>query len=241
MATQDRNPTGDGASVQWTPSTGSTHWNLVDEVTANDDTDYVSATTANIKDLFTFSAFSITSDDITSVKVILRVRTLTGTRTPSAILRVNGTNYLTSLGSIGVTWTTITTTWSTNPDTSLAWTEADVEGTGANPLQQIGIDSGGLGPDMRCTQCFATVDYTAAGAGVQPIELRATAVPGSRQWHPRFEFGRRFRRPRPPAELERSGVNPLQQFRRPIFRRRHNGLYLPESHGWPHLTLDRCR
>jgi hypothetical protein len=45
-------PTSDGAHSQWTPSTGTAHWSLVDETTPNDDTDYVSDATPGHYDTF---------------------------------------------------------------------------------------------------------------------------------------------------------------------------------------------
>jgi len=47
-------PDGDTAQKDWTPSTGSVNWDMVDEVPPNDD-DYVSVGSANHKDLYTVS------------------------------------------------------------------------------------------------------------------------------------------------------------------------------------------
>jgi len=50
-------PTGDGASVQWTPSTGTTHATLVDEVPPNT-TDFVSSNVAGQRDLYNVTDLS---------------------------------------------------------------------------------------------------------------------------------------------------------------------------------------
>ena len=52
-------PTSDGNYVQWTPSTGSTHYTLVDETTCNGTTDYVSETTTGERDSYGISISSI--------------------------------------------------------------------------------------------------------------------------------------------------------------------------------------
>jgi hypothetical protein len=53
-------PTGDGNSSQWTKSTGSTNFGVVDESTPNDDTDYVSDSTSGHRDLYTFPSLGVT-------------------------------------------------------------------------------------------------------------------------------------------------------------------------------------
>lgn len=52
-------PTGAGAYSAWTPSTGATHYTLVDETTCNGTTDYVRATTLNAKDSFFVSLSAV--------------------------------------------------------------------------------------------------------------------------------------------------------------------------------------
>jgi hypothetical protein len=48
-------PTGDGASSAFTPSTGTTHWSLVDEATPNT-SDYVDGVSVGDRDLYTYPA-----------------------------------------------------------------------------------------------------------------------------------------------------------------------------------------
>lgn len=52
-------PTGVGNYSAWTPSTGSTHYTLVDETTCNGSTDYVSTNTLNNRDSYSVSLSSI--------------------------------------------------------------------------------------------------------------------------------------------------------------------------------------
>ncbi len=52
-------PTGEGYSLQWTTSTGTTHYLLVDESTCNGLTDYVQTTTVGQRDAYTVSLSSV--------------------------------------------------------------------------------------------------------------------------------------------------------------------------------------
>jgi len=47
-------PESDTSTIQWAPSTGTTHYNLVDENPANGDTDYVSTSTQGLTDLYNY-------------------------------------------------------------------------------------------------------------------------------------------------------------------------------------------
>jgi hypothetical protein len=83
-------------------------------------------------------------------------------------LRINGSNYDSAqINSITGSYTQICNTWTTNPDTSSAWTEADVEGTGSNPIERFFVlsDNVGSGDEIRVTQTYIKVNYTAAGGG----------------------------------------------------------------------------
>lgn len=63
-------PAGDGNYKQWTPSTGSTHYTLVDEASCNGNTDYVSTTTVNNRDSYTFNLSSVPNNStITQISI----------------------------------------------------------------------------------------------------------------------------------------------------------------------------
>lgn len=54
------NPNSDGASTQWTPSTGSTHFSLVDDPAGSpNDTDYVTSAVLSDIDLYNYTDFSL--------------------------------------------------------------------------------------------------------------------------------------------------------------------------------------
>jgi hypothetical protein len=68
----------------------------------------------------------------------------------------NGNAYPTSPG----TWNTASQQFVTNPATGLAWTVADINGTGSNPLQAFGF----YAPSAQVafvTQVYLTVNYSA--------------------------------------------------------------------------------
>ncbi len=63
-------PVSDGSFSQWTPSTGSTHYNLVDESACNGTTDYVSTNTVGNRDSYGINLSSIPNGAvITEVKI----------------------------------------------------------------------------------------------------------------------------------------------------------------------------
>jgi hypothetical protein len=66
-------PNGAGASTDWTPSTGS-NYQCVDDNPSNDDTDYVSETTAGDHDTYTFDDLATTSGTVYGVQHMVAAR-----------------------------------------------------------------------------------------------------------------------------------------------------------------------
>lgn len=62
-------PTSDSTPLTWAPSTGSTHYNLLDEVPPNDDTDYVTTSGVNFDDVFGFSNLTTVSGTVLGVQI----------------------------------------------------------------------------------------------------------------------------------------------------------------------------
>lgn len=120
-------PTGDGASTNWTPSTGANHWANVDDNPPNDDTDYNSDSTVGDIDLYTFPSVSPTGA-IGAVQVTICARKDdAGVRQLSEVCRSGGTNF------VGANTFTMASTYSmyreimeTDPNTSAAWTNTGV-------------------------------------------------------------------------------------------------------------------
>ncbi len=115
-------PTGDTATVQWTPSTGTTHYNLVDENPANDDTDYIGDSVSGHVDLFDVgdSTYSPTILAVmegvdckdSAAPSTLQLECVSGGQTSDS---ANKTVPITS-------YTCVTNIWETDPGTSAAWT-----------------------------------------------------------------------------------------------------------------------
>lgn len=86
-------PTGAGAYSAWTPSTGTTHYTLVDETSCNGTTDHVSTTSVGAKDSYVVSLSSVPNGaTITGVSVTPCASKIknSGTVTMSLFYRANG-------------------------------------------------------------------------------------------------------------------------------------------------------
>jgi hypothetical protein len=159
--TQTRVPTGDSdISGTWN---NAPRWDDVDETTA-DDTDYMTGTTdAGGYMLFTFDAFNVPAGaTINNLTIFIRAGDETsGGNNIREYIKVNSSYYQGSAShNPGTTPTSYSYSWTTNPNTGSAWTVNDINGTGGNPLQRIGVYSTDLNPDMRVTQVYAQVSYT---------------------------------------------------------------------------------
>jgi len=163
---QIRVPVADGdISGTWnpTPSSPTTRWDKVDE-TSYDDTDYITGTTnSGGYALFDITAFDVPAGStIEGLTVVIRVRDSTsGNNNIYERIKVNGSYYSGATShNPGTSFTTYSYTWATNPATGSNWTVADINGTGSNALQQIGVHSTDLNPDMRVSMIYALVRCT---------------------------------------------------------------------------------
>lgn len=123
-------PNGDGASSQWTPSTGTTHYTLVDESDPNDDTDYNASLTSGQIDLYTYPPATITGAVI-GVQVVMTARKDdVGARQIAEQCRSGGTNYSGATKTLASTYSMYREIREVDPATSVAWTQ-----TGLNAAQ----------------------------------------------------------------------------------------------------------
>ncbi len=165
---QTRVPTADGdISGTWNPypSNPSTRWDKVDETTPND-ADYMTGTTdSGGYMLFSFSPFSVPpGSTIIDLTVYVRAKDVSsGTNNIRPSIKVYGTRYNTTATSNnpGTSFTTYSYSYTTNPSTGAAWTVADINGTGSRPLQQFGVYSSDLNPDIQISMVYAEVHYFA--------------------------------------------------------------------------------
>jgi hypothetical protein len=129
--------------------------------------------------LFTFPAFTVPAgtpiDDLT---IFFRARDASGgTNNMNARLRVGGSYYdASSSVDPTTTWTTYSYTFTTNPRTGAAWTYQDINGSGSNPLQQFGVRSTDLNPDIQVSMVYAQVNYS---GGYQLFTFSAFTLPSS--------------------------------------------------------------
>jgi hypothetical protein len=162
-----RVPSGDGVtSGTWTntPGSPSTSWDKVDETTQND-ADYITGTTdGGASKLFTFSPFTVPSGaNISNLTVYLAARRVNNTESANIrpYIRVNGSNYAGSSNNpSSSSFTIYSYAFNTNPATGSAWTVADINGAGTRPLQQFGVYSSDLYPDVRVSMIYARVNFT---------------------------------------------------------------------------------
>lgn len=171
MATKTRAPTSDfatGGTVAY--SSGSTGFNLTNDYpdTADPLTSYVTfGTTTN-----SFIAFGFTAMDVPAGSIINSVQVqytdeepANGANTAAGRLRIGGTYYDAATHNPSTTTTARADSWTQNPRTTAAWTVADVNGTGANPLQNFGVIGPDSNPVWRLGSIQLLVDYTPPATG----------------------------------------------------------------------------
>jgi len=125
----------------------------VDEAVASD-ADYVYAEfPGGGRDLYNLSDLSYTSATITSVIVTVRAKK-TGTGTAWTSIRTNSTNYDSAI-TLTSDYALHSTTYTTNPNTSVAWTVDEV-----NALQAgVNLNPTGAGVLEYCSQVYVTVNF----------------------------------------------------------------------------------
>jgi hypothetical protein len=136
----DAYPNSDGASTDWTPLGGSTHYTEVDESAIDDDTSYISEATVNGDDLFGFPALGFTPSSVKGVMISAAYKAdADGERVARSIGRVSGTTYEAenyareirsqwyNLTGASFTYANDYGCFSYNPATAAAWAQAAVE------------------------------------------------------------------------------------------------------------------
>ncbi len=153
----------------WTPTgcNNSMAYQCVDDPigSPNNGTDYIRDNNSSGREAtFGFPAFTVPAGSaIAYVRVTAVEIANSGSNTTiQAALRVgsggqNGSLYTATAQTLSQTWATYFTDWTTNPQTGAAWTVADVNGTGSNPLRGMGVYSGS--GDESVTQVYVTVAY----------------------------------------------------------------------------------
>ena len=169
MASDLRRPTSDDATTgTWsvTPTSPTTKFDKVDEA-VTDDADFITCTALSGgrgRQTFGFSAFALESDaTVQSVVVDFRGRKAASqAANVGGALKVLGLYYDAGGRNPAQSFTAYADTWATNPTTGLAWTPADINGTGAYPLQGFGVTTGDTTPNVSASQVSITVNFTLA-------------------------------------------------------------------------------
>jgi hypothetical protein len=121
-------PSGAGNTTQWTASAGS-NYECVDDADPNGDTDYVSETTASEKDTYAFGSLTPTSGTIAGVQVMAYARKDdAGSRSIAPVYRPASTDYDGATVTVGDSYTYYREITEVSPETSAAWTIAEVNG-----------------------------------------------------------------------------------------------------------------
>ncbi len=130
-------PDADTAQVDWTPSTGSDHYALVDEVYP-DDSDYVSSSTPGDKDLYDFGNLTAIQSGVKAVQI--STLAMVSQATPKDLIPVVKSNTTEQDGAThrvsGLTSKQYFDIWEQDPDTAVDWTT-----TGVNAIQ-AGVKAG---------------------------------------------------------------------------------------------------
>jgi hypothetical protein len=121
-------PIGDGALVDFTPNSGSSHYTRVNEATPDGDTTYNESSTAGHRDSFTFQPFTLSAGGaIALVQAASTIRkTDAGARTITLFTRISATNYDGAIQSITDSYLIYVEPWLLNPNTAATWTASGV-------------------------------------------------------------------------------------------------------------------
>lgn len=120
-------PDGDGNYTQFTCSTGSTHYVLVDESTPNT-TDYNEGSTVGDRDSYTFGNLSaLASQTVYAVQVCMAInKDDAGSKSAASFVRSGGTDGDGASIALGTSQVITTQVFELNPNGSVAWTESTV-------------------------------------------------------------------------------------------------------------------
>jgi hypothetical protein len=116
---------GDGSNSDFTCSTGSTHYTLVDEATPNT-SDYVESSTVGHKDTWQFQNLSAITGTIFGVQVCsAALKDDAGARSIANTIKSGSTNADGATQALSTSQLYYIDRWMTDPNTGAAWTEAN--------------------------------------------------------------------------------------------------------------------
>ena len=128
-------PDGVGNSSGWAPTPGPNNWADADEVPPDGDTSYVEATTAALKDTYTFQ--DVLGDPFGIQICAYARRTAVGSATLKPIVRQGTTDYAgVELGIGDTAYSYLLWPYDTNPDTGLRFTKAEMDAAEFGPQKE---------------------------------------------------------------------------------------------------------
>lgn len=161
---QDRLPTSDGTTSNWSAINFGSKYVEVDEAIGSPDEDasyiYRNSTGTVLQD-FGFTAFDIPDGvTVTKVNVTIRAKFTAGIAPNIAgILHFAGIHFAATNQVPTSSYADYVFEWTTSPNTGIDWTVAEVEG-----IPEFGVRrTGGNGStNIRVTQAYVSVEYTEA-------------------------------------------------------------------------------
>ena len=121
-------PSGAGGHTDFTPSAGS-NYQCVDEQPPNDDTDYVSSSTATNRDAYAMDDLPAAVGTVYAVIPVLYARkTDAGSRSLTPGFRIGTTDYDGTAQNLSTSYGYMTQVFMVSPATSAAWTASEVNG-----------------------------------------------------------------------------------------------------------------
>jgi hypothetical protein len=125
-------PTGDGSDLNWTPSSGTAHWSLVNAYPINYGATEVTATAAGNQDTYTYPALpglgNFTIMRAMQTAVYCESQGGGGANTIAGLVNIAGTNYPGSAQPTPAVWQRVATIFELDPATGLAWTGPNANG-----------------------------------------------------------------------------------------------------------------
>jgi hypothetical protein len=120
-------PSADGAASQWTPNSGGTHFNRVNEATPDDDTTYLSSPTVNNKDSWAVDDLPGSASLVKAVQMVPYVKKSdAGVRVAAPLLRISGTDYVQPDMVLSTSYQYLPKIVELSPATGVAFTVAEV-------------------------------------------------------------------------------------------------------------------
>ena len=158
------NAPGDVTTIPLETPSGVAHWELVDDVTPDEDDTHIRCYNGAGYDLYNLPAPS-GSGTINFIKVYLRCRYASpGTNFCEPKIKIGGIEYDAGEQALTANYAYYTYQWNQNPNSESAWTWDDIDSL------QIGLRLRWSQP--RCTQAYVEIDYTP----VPPVVPRALYV-----------------------------------------------------------------